>query len=219
MRLVFVGPPGSGKTAQATRFSKKYGIHRISTGSILRAIAEGRDEGRSEIRSFLESGLLVPDETIGEIVGREITSPEARRGFVLDGFPRTIPQAGALDGVLRSIDESIDLVISLRVELEELITRVSERRRCIPCGKQYFVRRHPLRKPEHCDVCGGALSRRSEDTEELMQRRLAIYREETAPILGFYASRGILREVDAMHVQDDLFRILIGVVRNRVRSP
>ncbi|UCH35420.1 MAG: adenylate kinase [Armatimonadota bacterium] len=193
MRVIMFGPPGAGKGTIAGALNEKWGIPHIATGDMLREhVRQGTDLGR-KAREHMDAGELVPDDLILEMVRRRLGEPDAQRGFILDGFPRTLPQAEALDDML---DGGVDVVLDLQVPEEELIRRLSGRRVCADCGAIYQVDTMPPQRPGICDRCGADLMQRSDDAPQAVRRRLEVYRAQTAPVLAHYRERGRLRAVD-----------------------
>ena len=193
LNIVLLGAPGSGKGTQAERIIKQHEIPHISTGDILRdAVAKGTDLGAAAKR-FMEAGDLVPDDVIIGIMRARLGEPDAQRGFLLDGFPRTIEQARALDGMLADAGRSLAHVLLLDVPEEELVQRLSGRRMCRGCGANFNVIFKPPKSAGVCDVCGGELYQRSDDNEETVRNRLTVYRRQTEPLVGFYEEHGLVR--------------------------
>jgi len=219
MRLILLGPPGAGKGTQARMIHESYGIPQISTGDILREEVAQQTSLGNYAKSMMERGALVPDEVIIEIVRRRLQRPEYAQGYVLDGFPRTLVQAKALDRVLEAAGSAIDLVLSLQVDEEELVERLAGRRVCERCGEVFHLRFHPPRSEGKCDRCGGQLLQREDDREETIRRRLQVYREETASLVGYYRREGKLEEVsaagDIASVRERIDQVLKG--RSRAR--
>lgn len=196
MRLILLGAPGAGKGTQAEIISEKFNIPQISTGAILRAaVAEQTPLGK-KVEKIMQSGGLVPDEDVIALVKERFGKPDCANGFILDGFPRTIPQAEALDVMLKEMGIAIDLAVSLEVEPEKIVTRMSGRRTCPVCGATYHVVYKPSSKGENCDKCGAALTVRKDDREEVVRDRLAVYEKQTAPLKNYYAQQNKLRLVE-----------------------
>ena len=213
MRIILLGPPGAGKGTQSTRIVERFGIPQLSTGDMLRAaVAAGTPVGL-KAKSLMESGALVPDEVVVGIVADRIEEPDAKRGFILDGFPRTVPQAEALDGMLKEKGLKLDHVIELKVDDAALVRRISGRFTCSSCGEGYHDEFKRPKAEGVCDVCGGiAFTRRADDKAETVGARLEAYHRQTAPLLPYYAAQGKLRAVDGMadmsEVTEGLNRIL-----------
>jgi adenylate kinase len=214
-RAVFLGGPGAGKGTQAKRLAEASGVAHISTGDMLRAhVARGTDLGR-QAKGFMDSGKLVPDELIIAMVEARIGEPDARKAWILDGFPRTLPQAQALDRLLgKTPGREITTVIYFRVPDEALIRRLSGRRTCGQCGAIWHTETSPTTRPDVCDRCGGALTQRSDDRPEAIQKRLQEYHTLTAePLRKYYQSKGVLRELDASRAPDVIFKELIELMQ------
>jgi adenylate kinase len=199
MNIILLGPPGSGKGTQAKRIEQTHGIIQLSTGDMLRAATTADSEFGRRVKAIMDSGQLVPDDIIVEMIDRRITEPDCRRGFILDGFPRNVAQAEALDAMLAEHGLKLDHVILLDVDEAALVDRLSGRFSCNQCGASYHERYNPTRRVGICDVCGGTeFVCRADDRPEAVRARLEVYRRQTAPILPYYRDRGILRRVDGM---------------------
>lgn len=205
MRVILLGPPGAGKGTQAQRLTQTLGIPQVSTGDILRAaVAAGTPLGR-EAKATMDQGALVPDGVVIGIIRERLAAPDCARGYILDGFPRTAAQAEALGETLQALGTPLTAVLSITVDPEELVRRLSGRRTCGNCGAAYHMETAPPRRAGLCDRCGGALLVREDDREETIRKRLAVYREQTAPLVAYYRGRGLLREVDGRGDIDDVF--------------
>lgn len=192
MKIIFLGAPGAGKGTQAEAVSERFAIPAISTGAIIRAaIAEGTPTGLIA-KSYIEKGNLAPDEVVIGIIKERLAKDDCKNGFILDGFPRTVPQAEALD----QMGVTIDTVVSLEVPNEEIVERMSGRRVCNRCGASYHVQYNPSRDGVHCDHCGEALTTRADDEPSVVLSRLEVYRTSTEPLKSFYAAKGILKLID-----------------------
>ncbi|WP_194611280.1 adenylate kinase [Clostridium vitabionis] len=205
MRIVMLGAPGAGKGTQADRISEKYRIPHISTGDIFRSnIKAGTDLGK-KAKEYMDQGLLVPDEiTIGMLLDR-IGGEDCREGYILDGFPRTIPQAESLTDALAKRGEKIDFAINIDVPDEAIIGRMSGRRACLKCGATYHIVSMPPKKEGICDRCGEKLVIRDDDKPETVQKRLKVYHEQTQPLIEYYEKQGVLRTVDGTQPLERVF--------------
>jgi adenylate kinase len=191
--VILLGAPGAGKGTQAERIVARFGLPHISTGDMLRAaVAQGTEMGMAA-RRHMEAGGLVPDEVVIGVVRDRLAEPDAGQGFLLDGFPRTLPQAERLDAMLAAGGRAVTHVVLIDVPEEELVQRLAGRRTCRQCGKGYHVVFDPPRTEGVCDVCGGELYQRADDNEATVRNRLEVYREQTAPLIGYYEARGLLR--------------------------
>lgn len=194
--MIMLGPPGSGKGTQAKRLTERFGIPQISTGDILReAVKEGTPLGK-EAKRYMDEGKLVPDEVVVGIVRERLKEPDCEKGFILDGFPRTVAQAEALDRILEEMGRKIDHVIDIEVSEDELLKRLTGRRTCKRCGAMYHIIFNPPKRDGICDQCGGELYQRDDDKEETIKARLKVYREQTAPLIDYYEKRGLLRRIE-----------------------
>ena len=196
MRVVLVGPPGVGKGTQAARLKTLLGVPHVSTGDILRAaMAEGSALGK-KVREFVESGRLVPDELMGDLIAERLARSDARDGFVLDGFPRTLAQVEILDRVLASAGMPLDKVLMLVAPQDVIVRRLTGRRTCPKCGAVYHLEGHPPASAGVCDACGSALVQRPDDSEEVIRKRLKVYESQTLPVAEAYRERGLLARID-----------------------
>jgi adenylate kinase len=195
MRLILLGPPGAGKGTQAKLLMERLKIPQVSTGDMLRAaVKAGTPLGR-QAQQYMDRGTLVPDEVIIGLVRERLQEPDCAGGYILDGFPRTVAQAEALGKTLSALHAALDHVVSLEVPTEVLVLRIAGRRTCKNCGAMYHVRFSPSRLEGRCDACGGETHQRGDDREETVRRRLAVYADQTAPLISFYEGRGLLRRV------------------------
>jgi adenylate kinase len=218
MRLVLVGPPGAGKGTQAQFVSAHLAVLQISTGDIFRAnVSEGTPLGK-QAREFMDAGDLVPDEITVAMVRDRLESDDADHGFLLDGFPRTVPQAVQLDEILRELDTELDVVLELVVDDGEVVRRLSGRRSCRRCGHIWHVDFDPPSADGICDNCGGELFQRDDDQAATIRHRLEVYYEQTAPLIGYYAEQGILVGIDAMGPVDDVTERASAALRPFSRS-
>jgi adenylate kinase len=195
LNLILLGPPGAGKGTQAKILIKKYGIPQISTGDILRAAIKDQTPMGIKAKSFMDCGELVSDEVVVGIVEERLEKTDCAKGFILDGFPRTVVQADALGNMLQKLGKSIDRVISIEVDKGELLDRITGRRTCRSCGKGYHIRFAPPRGAGVCDECGGELYQRDDDSEATMRNRLEVYERQTAPLISYYGTKSLLRSV------------------------
>ena len=198
MRIVLLGPPGAGKGTQGTRLGERLGVPHIASGDILRHIVATEDSELARAARVINEGKLIPDAVANAIVFRELEKPEAASGFVLDGYPRDVPQAKALDAFLAAKDASLDAVLALLIAEEALVARLTGRLTCPNCGESYHVRNAPPQTPGVCDVCGSALMVRADDQPDRIRTRLVVYHRKTEPLMTFYRTRGgLLRTVVA----------------------
>ena len=215
MRLVFLGAPGVGKGTQAEMVAAKLAIPKISTGDLLRTGVAQKTPLGLEAQQYMTRGELVPDNVVIGLVEEKTASPECEKGFILDGFPRTILQADALSDILQKQDAGLDRVIYFVIPREEVVRRVSGRRSCSGCSAVYHVEYVPPKQEGRCDECGAALVQRSDDKRETVESRLAVYEEQTSPLIDYYKEKNVLAELDGTgsvdQVQERLFALLSGV--------
>jgi adenylate kinase len=212
MILVLLGPPGSGKGTQAKRLVSERGWPQLSTGDMLRgAIAKGTKLGL-EAKGFMDKGSLVPDEVVIGLIRERIQHADAQKGFILDGFPRTIPQAEALDKMISAQGRKIDSAILFHIEDSELVRRLSGRRTCLKCGAMFHVESLKPKKDGVCDNCGGALAQRDDDKPEVIKKRLSVYHQQTAPVAEYYRKHADLKSVDASLAPDVVAGSLVKLV-------
>ncbi len=217
MNLILLGPPGAGKGTQAKRIVEKYGIPQISTGDMFReAVAKGTELGK-KAKEYMDRGELVPDEIVIGIVRERLSQPDCERGFILDGFPRTLNQAEALDEMLDDMGRRIDAVINIVVPDEEILKRIVYRRICKECGAVYNLIYNPPERDGICDKCGGELYQRDDDKEETVRERLRVYREQTEPLIEYYGRKNLIRDIDGTKDIDDVWKQIEGVLE-KVRS-
>jgi adenylate kinase len=214
MNIILLGGPGAGKGTQAKKLIDKYQIPQISTGDILRAaVKEGTEMGK-KAKEYMDAGKLVPDEVVIGIIKDRLKEPDCQKGFILDGFPRTVPQAEALQKVLADMGKKIDHVISIDVDEEELVTRLTGRRTCknAACGQMYHVKFTPPKKEGVCDKCGSELYQRDDDNETTVRSRLATYNQATKPLIDHYKAKGLVRPIPGVGVIDDIFTKICGIL-------
>ncbi len=212
MKIIMLGAPGAGKGTQAKKIAEKYGIPHISTGDIFRANIKGGTELGLKAKTFMDQGKLVPDEiTIGMLMDR-IKDADCANGYVLDGFPRTIPQAESLTAALAAQGEAIDYAVNVDVPDENIITRMSGRRACLSCGATYHIQFNPPKKEGVCDTCGSALVLRDDDKPETVKNRLAVYHEQTQPLIDYYQKAGVLKEVDGTQDLNKVFADIVEIL-------
>ena len=213
MRLVLVGPPGAGKGTQAQFIASHFAIPKISTGEIFRAnVSEGTDLGL-EARKYMDAGDLVPDEVTIAMVKDRLGHDDARTGFLLDGFPRTVRQAEVLDELLDLMSALLDVVLELVVDDDEVVRRLSGRRTCHQCGHVWHLDFDPPGTEGICDRCGGELFQRDDDSEDTIRHRLEVYADQTSPLIGYYGDKGLLRGVDATGPVEDVTERAINALR------
>lgn len=212
MKIIMLGAPGAGKGTQAKMIAEKYAIPHVSTGDIFRAnIKEGTDLGK-EAKKYMDQGLLVPDELTVKILLDRVAKDDCKNGYVLDGFPRTIPQAEVLEEALNKLGDKIDFAIDVNVPDENIIKRMSGRRACLTCGATYHIEHVPPKKEGICDTCGSALVLRDDDKPETVKNRLQVYHEQTQPLIDFYTERKILKTVNGTQEMKDVFSDIVAIL-------
>ena len=212
MKIIMLGAPGAGKGTQAKQIAAKYSIPHISTGDIFRAnIKNGTDLGK-KAKEYMDQGLLVPDELTCDLVMDRIAQDDAKNGFVLDGFPRTIPQAEALDAALTKIGQKMDYAIDVDVPDENIINRMSGRRACLNCGATYHIVSIPPKKEGICDTCGKELVLRDDDKPETVKKRLDVYHDQTQPLIDYYQKQGILKSVNGTQPMEKVFKDITDIL-------
>jgi adenylate kinase len=214
VKLVLLGPPGAGKGTQSIVLSKQYKVPHISTGDILReSVKQGLPLGL-KAKAYMDKGELVPDEIVVGIVVERLKNPDTKRGYILDGFPRTVKQAEDLDAALKRADSSIDMVVYFETSDATAISRLSGRRVCKACGFNYHVKNIPPKKEGVCDKCAGALFQRPDDKEETVRNRLKVYEAQTKPLIDYYSGKGLLKKVSGDLGVEDLFKVLSKIFKD-----
>ena len=212
MKIIMLGAPGAGKGTQAKMIAEKYQIPHISTGDIFRANIKNGTELGKKAKGYMDTGLLVPDELVVDLVIDRFKEDDCKTGYVLDGFPRTIPQAEALDKALIAIGEDIDYAINVEVPDENIIRRMSGRRACVGCGATYHVVYSPTKIEGKCDTCSADLIIRDDDKPETVQNRLSVYHEQTQPLIDYYTKKDVLKEVDGTVDMKDVFHAIVEIL-------
>ncbi len=212
MKIIMLGAPGAGKGTQAKRIAKKYEIPHISTGDIFRANIKNGTELGQKAKQYMDQGLLVPDELTCDLVMDRIQQDDCKNGFVLDGFPRTIPQAEALDEALKKIGQSMDYAIDVDVPDDHIVNRMGGRRACLGCGATYHIEFNPTKAEGICDACGAQTVLRDDDKPETVQKRLGVYHDQTQPLIEYYQKQGILKSVDGTQPMDAVFDAITGIL-------
>lgn len=211
MNIILFGPPGAGKGTQAKKLVDFYGIPQISTGDILRAnVREGTELGLAA-KAYMDKGELVPDKVLIGIIKNRLKEDDCEKGFILDGYPRTVPQADALEIILEEIDKPIDIVLNLEVPDEVLVGRISGRLMC-KCGASYHIISNPPKKNNTCDICGGEVFQRADDKAEAVQTRLDVYKKQTQPLINYYKEKGILVTLDGTKDIDVVFKDIKAIL-------
>jgi adenylate kinase len=214
MKIIMLGAPGAGKGTQAKRIAEKYGIPHISTGDIFRANIKNQTELGMKAKAYMDQGALVPDELTLELIMDRFTNDDCKNGYVLDGFPRTIPQAEALTKALSDKQDAVDYAINVDVPDEAIVSRMSGRRACLACGGTYHIKFNPTKVEGICDACGGELVLRNDDKPETVQKRLDVYHEQTQPLIDYYQTQNILKEVDGTLPLEDVFSAIIAILED-----
>ena len=212
MKIIMLGAPGAGKGTQAKKLSERYSIPHISTGDIFRANIKNGTELGKKAKAYMDKGALVPDELVVDLVVDRFKNPDCAHGYVLDGFPRTIPQAEALDAALNAIGETVDFAINVEVPDENIINRMSGRRACAGCGATYHIKYNPTKVEGICDNCGEKLILREDDKPETVKNRLLVYHDQTQPLIDFYSKKSVLAEVDGTKDMDDVFKAIVNIL-------
>lgn len=212
MKIIMLGAPGAGKGTQAKMIAEKCGIPHISTGDIFRANIKNGTELGAKAKEYMDKGLLVPDELVCDLVVDRIQQADCEKGYILDGFPRTIPQAEALENALNAIEQNLDYAIDIDVPDENIINRMSGRRACVGCGATYHVLFNPTKVEGKCDVCGESLILRDDDKPETVKKRLDVYHTQTQPLIDFYTERKVLVEVDGTQSMDKVFDDIMKIL-------
>ena len=212
MKIIMLGAPGAGKGTQAKMIAEKCGIPHISTGDIFRANIKNGTELGAKAKEYMDKGLLVPDELVCDLVVDRIQQADCEKGYILDGFPRTIPQAEALENALNAIEQKLDYAIDIDVPDENIINRMSGRRACVGCGATYHVLFNPTKVEGKCDVCGESLILRDDDKPETDKKRLDVYHTQTQPLIDFYTERKVLVEVDGTQSMDKVFDDIMKIL-------
>ena len=212
MKVVMLGAPGAGKGTQAKKIAAKYNIPHISTGDIFRANIKNGTELGKKAKTYMDQGLLVPDELVVDLVVDLVNQEDCADGYVLDGFPRTIPQAEALTKALASQGQKLDYAIDVDVPDENIVRRMSGRRACVGCGATYHLEYAPTKKEGICDVCGGELILRDDDKPETVEKRLGVYHEQTQPLIDYYTNAGILKRVDGTVDIEEVFQAVVQIL-------
>ena len=212
MKIIMLGAPGAGKGTQAKMIAEKCGNPHISTGDIFRANIKNGPELGAKAKEYMDKGLLVPDELVCDLVVDRIQQADCEKGYILDGFPRTIPQAEALENALNAIEQKLDYAIDIDVPDENIINRMSGRRACVGCGATYHVLFNPTKVEGKCDVCGESLILRDDDKPETVKKRLDVYHTQTQPLIDFYTERKVLVEVDGTQSMDKVFDDIMKIL-------
>ena len=212
MKIIMLGAPGAGKGTQAKMLADKYGIPHISTGDIFRANIKNGTELGKKAKEYMDQGKLVPDELTCNLVVDRIQQDDCSKGYILDGFPRTIPQAECLDEALKKLGDKIDYAVDVEVPDENIVNRMSGRRACVGCGAAYHVVFNPPKQEGICDRCGKELILRDDDKPETVQKRLTVYHEQTQPLIDYYKKQGALASVDGTKDMQEVFEAIVAIL-------
>ena len=214
MHILLMGPPGAGKGTQAANLVKEFGIPHISTGDMFRAAVKEGTELGLQAKACMDAGKLVPDEVTIGIVKERLAKPDCKKGFILDGFPRTVEQADALTGILKELGLSLTAALNITVPAADLIERAVGRRICKSCGATYHVKFNPPQKAGVCDTCAGDLYQRADDSEETMKNRLSVYEAQTKPLIAYYEKAGVYKEIDGRQPIDDVKAAMLAALKD-----
>ena len=212
MKIIMLGAPGAGKGTQAKKIAEKYQIPHISTGDIFRANIKNGTELGKKAKTYMDQGLLVPDELVCDLVVDRVQQDDCKKGYILDGFPRTIPQAESLDAALSRLGEAVDYAINVEVPDENIVKRMGGRRACVGCGATYHLVYAAPKKEGICDNCGAELILRDDDKPETVQKRLGVYHEQTQPLIDYSTKKGILKDVDGTMDMGDVFKAIVEIL-------
>ena len=212
MKIIMLGAPGAGKGTQAKKIAAQYSIPHISTGDIFRANIKNNTELAQKAKTYIDKGELVPDSLVVDLIMDRFKEADCANGYVLDGFPRTIPQAEALDNALKANGEKVDFAINVEVPDENIINRMSGRRACVGCGATYHIKYNPTKVEGVCDACGEKLILRDDDKLETVKNRLSVYHEQTQPLIDYYNKAGVLAEVDGTKDMEDVFKDIVNIL-------
>ena len=212
MKIIMLGAPGAGKGTHAKKIAAQYSIPHISTGDIFRANIKNNTELGQKAKTYMDKGELVPDSLVVDLIMDRFKEADCANGYVLDGFPRTIPQAEALDNALKANGEKVDFAINVEVPDENIINRMSGRRACVGCGATYHIKYNPTKVEGVCDACGEKLILRDDDKPETVKNRLSVYHEQTQPLIDYYNKAGVLAEVDGTKDMEDVFKDIVNIL-------
>ena len=210
--FIFLGPPGAGKGSLAVKVAEEYKIPHISTGDIFRANIKNQTPLGVKVKAIIDSGSLVSDDLTCELVKDRLSQPDCKNGYILDGFPRTIPQADVLDSELTKLGDKVDFALNVDVPDENIVRRMSGRRACLKCGATYHIEHIPPKKEGICDTCGSELVQRDDDKPETVQNRLSVYHEQTQPLIDYYNKKNILKSVDGTKDMQEVFSDIVNIL-------